>query len=163
MVTSMVFEGLAAKRKTLYFYSYKVEFDSTYIEEHRLNLRNTSVDVILNVAQDYPFDPWIVTALFVKERKSANFRKLINYDVNVCNILGKEDANLITVWVQNFLKFGSLPKSCPIRKGNYSWYKLRPEKVNIPDVFPSAEYKIQVDTYFRNGKRRQSIDNLTII
>ncbi|XP_061394692.1 uncharacterized protein LOC133330245 [Musca vetustissima] len=104
-----------------------------------------------------------MTAFSVKDRKTDNFRKLIHYDVNVCSILGRADNNLITVWIQNFLKFGNLPKSCPIKKGNYSWYKLRPEKVSIPDVFPSAEYKMQIDTYFRKGKERQSVDNLTVV
>ncbi|XP_005191801.2 uncharacterized protein LOC101887430 [Musca domestica] len=162
---SITLKGFDSKRagKTLYFSSYTVEFDKTYIQDHRLKLQNTSVDVILNIARDFTQDPWIVTEIFVRERRKPAFRKLINYDVNVCHLLGKGDMNLITVWVQNFLKMGNLPRSCPIRKGNYSWYKIRPEKVNIPDVLPSAEYKVLIGTYFRNGKLRHSIDNLTFM
>uniref|UniRef100_A0A1I8P853 Uncharacterized protein n=1 Tax=Stomoxys calcitrans TaxID=35570 RepID=A0A1I8P853_STOCA len=103
--------------KVMYFTSTKVEFNRIYISEHSLDIvGNTTLDIILNLAQNYKYDPWSKTVIAMKNRKTNEYRTLLDYDVNICSLLGKGSATYISMWIQNFLKYGNLPKTCPIMK-----------------------------------------------
>ncbi|XP_061392315.1 proteoglycan 4-like [Musca vetustissima] len=47
---------------------------------------------------------------------SKQSRQLLEYDINLCQLLGRGQGKFLTAWVHNFLKYGNLPKSCPIEK-----------------------------------------------
>lgn len=101
----------------MYFLRNEVSFDPVYIQAHNFNIgpARTSLNVVLNIARNFSYDPWVEIILNSKNRN----RPLFKYDMNVCNILGKEGTqfnNFVLGWINNFLKYGNLPKSCPILK-----------------------------------------------
>ncbi|XP_075162659.1 uncharacterized protein LOC142235293 [Haematobia irritans] len=165
IIGSMIFCINAAKKpgKKFYFISTHVEFNPIYITEHKLDIvTNNTLDVILNLPEDYQYDPWSNIVMASKKRKLEEYRVLLQYDVNICTILGKGSAAYISLWIQNFLKYGNLPKTCPILKGNYSWHDLKVDKLSVPDFLPTSLYRATIDTYFRIGRKRESVANLTI-
>ena len=94
-----------------------------YLSEHYLVIapNRLTVNITLNLAQDFPSDPWAEISLAARNSKGNTYRSLFQYNVNVCNILGTPDDNnqfnkFVRGWINNVWKYGNLPKQCPIKK-----------------------------------------------
>ena len=86
------------------------------IAPNRLTLNAT-----LNLAQDFPSDPWAEVSLAARNSKANTYRSVFQYNVNVCNILGTPDnknqfSKFVRGWLYNVWKYGNLPQQCPIKK-----------------------------------------------
>lgn len=82
-------------------------------------MKGTKLDVILNIAENFLHDPWVLISIASRNGKTEDYRTLLAYDVNVCNVLGRDGGTFVSSWINNFMKYGNLPKSCPIMKVSY--------------------------------------------
>lgn len=108
---------LQKPQKILLYTSSKVTFNTEYLEDHSLTIgpNNQTLDIILNIAQDLNSDPWV--EITIKSLKNSAYRTIFQYDINICHIFGKQGAvNFVSAWMNNFWKYGDLPKSCPVKK-----------------------------------------------
>uniref|UniRef100_A0A1I8MF66 MD-2-related lipid-recognition domain-containing protein n=1 Tax=Musca domestica TaxID=7370 RepID=A0A1I8MF66_MUSDO len=145
------------------FTSADVKSNSTFFQEFAMVAQNGSLDIFMNITQDFPQDPWISMAILMKIPNKTEHRKLLQYNVNMCKILSKNERSLISIWLQNIFKLGDIPKKCPIIEGYYTWCGLRPEMLNIPPFFARGEYCVKMELYFRQRKPKISLANMTII
>ncbi|XP_065362132.1 uncharacterized protein LOC135955703 [Calliphora vicina] len=153
--------------RLVYFLKNELSYNPSYIQDHFIVVASNriTVNITLNLAVDFPADPWAEIMLGVKNRKDNTYRNLFQYDINVCNILGKSSSqlnNFVFSWINNVWKYGDLPRNCPIRKANYSFINLKPEKLNIPNFIPLGRYRAVINTYFRDGFSKDSIANCTM-
>ncbi|XP_037948019.1 uncharacterized protein LOC119686122 [Teleopsis dalmanni] len=149
-----------------------VDFNPIYIENHTVNINadHVSVDVLLHIAQDFKSDPWTIIGIYFKMSKNEHYRPIFHYDVNVCEILGRSGNNKIGmahIWLNSFFKFGTLPKSCPIKKGIYHWNGIRTDHMTIPTILVNGTYKLLITTYFRKERvkriTKEPVANITIL
>lgn len=96
------------------FTSADVKSNSTFFQEFAMVAQNGSLDIFMNITQDFPQDPWISMAILMKIPNKTEHRKLLQYNVNMCKILSKNERSLISIWLQNIFKLGDIPKKCPI-------------------------------------------------
>ncbi|XP_046807376.1 uncharacterized protein LOC124420001 [Lucilia cuprina] len=154
--------------RLVYFVKSDLTFNPRYLQDHFIIIApdRLTVNITLNFAVDFINDPWAEIMLGVKNRKDNNYRNLFKYDINVCTVLGKSGVNQLNKfalgWINNVWKYGNLPKSCPLKKDNYSFINLRPEKINIPNFIPLGRYRAVVYTYFREGVSKDYIANCTV-
>ncbi|XP_005175994.1 uncharacterized protein LOC101888921 [Musca domestica] len=128
-----------------------------------MSIKNGSMDVIVNTIKDFTTDPWVRLLVLMRRSQSAKNRTLLHYDINVCKILGRQQTNFLSTWLQNYFRLGNMPSECPIRKGNYSWCNLRPEMLSMPMFFSKGQYIGGANIYFRKRGIKNSIANLTTI
>ncbi|XP_061391573.1 uncharacterized protein LOC133326981, partial [Musca vetustissima] len=86
-------------------------YDVSFSEDHQ------SMDCDSMLIRNITEPLWDKFSVEMKLKKDNNYRVLVTYIFNVCDILGKsfkESTNLFGLWAQNMLKYGNLPKSCPI-------------------------------------------------
>ncbi|XP_061394690.1 uncharacterized protein LOC133330242 [Musca vetustissima] len=146
------------------FTSGNAKFHHAYFKEFRLLAHNGSLDILMNITHDLPQDPWMNFAVSMGgSNKTAGHRKLLQYNVNMCKILDHNERSLVSIWVQNIFKHGTIPSKCPIKKGNYTWCGMRPEMLNIPTFFAKGQYFVNMDLYFRQKRPKISLANLTVI
>ncbi|XP_065362134.1 uncharacterized protein LOC135955704 [Calliphora vicina] len=167
-ITITCCNGAKKAPKVVYYISSKVDFNPQYLQDHHLTIASNrqTANIVLNVAKNFVNDPWAGIVVTFQNLKTNANRVLFRYDINVCSILGKQGSqinNFVSGWVNNFLKFGDLPRSCPVKKGNYSWNNLRADKLSIPNFITNGHYLINIDTYFRYGGSKDSIANLTVL
>lgn len=101
--------------KTMYALSIEAYFNKNYLKEYsaRINPGNASLDITIEIQRNCSRDPWI---RFIFNQKIAGIkkpRKLFQYDANACVVLSKGQNKFLNGWVQNFLRYGNLPKRCP--------------------------------------------------
>ncbi|XP_023305386.2 uncharacterized protein LOC111687192 isoform X2 [Lucilia cuprina] len=171
ITTVLIRSNNGAKQKSpkvVYYISTKVDFNPEYLQDHYFTIAadRQTADIVLNIAKTFVYDPWAGITITFQNLKTKLSRVLFQYDINVCAILGKQGSQLnsfVSGWINNFWKYGDLPRSCPIKKGNYTWNNLRAEKLNIPNFISNGHYLININTYFRYGGSIDSIANLTIV
>lgn len=111
--------------KAVYFISSKAVFNPEYIQDHYITIgaNRLTATVILNIARNFVYDPWAGISIIYQHHKTSANRTLFQYDINVCTILGKQGSqlnNFVSGWINNFWKYGDLPRSCPVKKvGTY--------------------------------------------
>lgn len=104
--------------KTPRYISSSIWYNKEYIKRYRLQINpdNTSMDMILEIPKTYVLDPWLDLYLNLKNPGTNKSRRLLQYNINLCQIFGKGQGRLLTAWLNNFYKYGNLPKTCPMEE-----------------------------------------------
>ncbi|XP_075162660.1 uncharacterized protein LOC142235294 [Haematobia irritans] len=161
--------GFLAKLKTksIVFKSTEIDFNKEYIGNYTIQLSedgsnfNSELIYIKDILDSY----WIKVSVEMKTANAINYRRIFNYDVDFCNMLGSKDMqsmNIMSMWRQNIMKCSSLPKSCPIRKGSYGWRNFKVDKSSIPAFVMNGVYRVKVLHYIKNYPENLSLINITL-
>lgn len=88
-----------------------------YVDKLSLTIAptNRTADLIVDLNQDLTSNPYV--EIILKKFKGGSYRTIFQYEMNICHIFGRQSSiNLVSAWINNFLKNGNLPKSCPIKR-----------------------------------------------
>ncbi|XP_075162658.1 uncharacterized protein LOC142235292 [Haematobia irritans] len=152
--------------KMFYVQSATISHNPAYVDDYWLNINsgNTSVDLGFILSKTLQYDPWLTLDIKLKRGKQNKFLSLLKYNVNVCQILNKATGKFFAKWVDDFWKYGNLPRSCPIRKGNYSWHNMKIDSSHVPNIFPIGQIQIDINLYIKTRNRQfEPLSNTTCL
>lgn len=171
--------------KGLYAVSVVKSFNTHYLKEYNVHINpgNDSLDIYLKIAKTFDQIPWLSLALNLKDTATNRSRRLLQYDVNLCDLLDKGRGKFLTAWIHNFWRYGNLPRSCPFKevshiwitlwylvlhnvtilyvfKGVYYWNNLTLDTRNIPPflMLPS-HYEALIKIYFKKRSKKEMISD----
>lgn len=85
--------------------------------------RNESFDLEIVIIKDVTDIIWNTLSIAMLQNKGKNnYRTIFDYDLNFCDIMARAKSdrkNLLNIWLNNVMKYGTLPKSCPIKSVRY--------------------------------------------
>uniref|UniRef100_A0A1I8MNR2 Uncharacterized protein n=1 Tax=Musca domestica TaxID=7370 RepID=A0A1I8MNR2_MUSDO len=148
--------------KGLYAVSVVKSFNTHYLKEYNVHINpgNDSLDIYLKIAKTFDQIPWLSLALNLKDTATNRSRRLLQYDVNLCDLLDKGRGKFLTAWIHNFWRYGNLPRSCPFKEGVYYWNNLTLDTRNIPPflMLPS-HYEALIKIYFKKRSKKEMISD----
>ncbi|KAH8286394.1 hypothetical protein KR054_008416 [Drosophila jambulina] len=134
-------------------------FNSKYISLYEVGISEDhyTINFTLNFARDITADVWLRATIAQRESKES-YRDIFTYNVNLCQIMGRgRGSSLINYWLDNILRQSNMPRSCPLKEGNYYMSNIRSEKETIPRFIRSGSFRIDSNVYVRDWRN----DNLT--
>ncbi|XP_058985431.1 uncharacterized protein LOC131805803 [Musca domestica] len=153
----MLNEAARQKARTLIFEDVQLTYNKDYFKDYRLELTkdrqalNCEMILVKNVTQPV----WTKLTIEMQSKKDNSYRSLFSYEFNMCDILGftgsSSSTNIFILWLQNFLKYSKLPKSCPIMTGTYGWDHFKVERNSIPPFAMTGTYRINVTKYLKTN------------
>ncbi|KNC24253.1 hypothetical protein FF38_13699 [Lucilia cuprina] len=154
---------LKKKTRTLYFQAVKFDKNEQFLNNFdiTINSDNTSINILMELREDVD-NIWGNAILHIWLNKLKEYKQVISYDVNVCLQLQRskwEKNNIISIWIQNFLKFGNLSKSCPILKNLYMFPNLKADKESIPTFTPAGRCRLETSIYTTQKGFKQTLGN----
>ncbi|XP_075162664.1 uncharacterized protein LOC142235298 [Haematobia irritans] len=151
--------------KDLYILESKTSFNPNYMTNYYLSINpdHLSVNITFDIAKTFEQDPWMELEIKMRRGKGRVLQRLLKYDVNLCKVLTKGQSKILDSWVENFFTAGTLPRSCPFKKGIYSWPKMRLDTSNIPQFVVIAKHETSINLYFKSKPRNQDILNTTLV
>ena len=156
-------------QKTRWIYMEKVSIihNPTYMSNYDLKILpdHSSFDVDFTVVQNLT-NIWSRLSFSSRLPDLPEYRKLLTYDVDVCQLLHKglnDKFNILYIWLNNFWKYGNLPKQCPFENGDYFWKGLKLERDSLPAFLLSGEYKLNSYIYVKeHGLEKSFVTNTTV-
>lgn len=106
--------------KVLLFECAETDFNPEYLSKFTIDVAadNASFNSDLIFIKNITEPIWNNLKIDMKPTNISNYRTIFNFDMNVCDSLGKQGtadkSNMISQWLQNILKYSDLPKSCPV-------------------------------------------------
>ncbi|XP_075162657.1 uncharacterized protein LOC142235291 [Haematobia irritans] len=152
--------------KMFYVQSVTISHNPVYVDDYwlKINSGNTSLDLGFLLSKTIPYNPWMKMDIKLRRGKENKFQSILKYDVNICEIFNKATSKLLLKWIDDFWKYGNLPKSCPIHKGNYSWHNMQIDSSNVPNFFPIGVVGVDVKMYIKKRNRKfESLANTTYL
>ncbi|KAH8258719.1 hypothetical protein KR038_004758 [Drosophila bunnanda] len=143
----------------LLFRKITTECNSKYISLYEVGISEDryTINFTLHIARDISSDVWLRASIAQRVSKNS-YRDIFTYDVNLCQVMGRgKGKSLINYWLDNILRQSNMPRSCPLKEGNYYMSNIRSEKETIPRFIRSGSFRIDSNIYVRDWHN----DNLT--
>ncbi|EDW70274.2 uncharacterized protein [Drosophila virilis] len=137
---------------SLHFRKVFTNFGRKYASNYaaRISPDHMAINMTLDIIRPLTVDLWLKVSIAQRETKSS-YRTIFAYNMNLCNLLGKgKGMNVFHSWVQNIYRYTNMPRSCPIKEGNYYWKNLRPDKDSIPAFIMTGYFRIDSLFYLRD-------------
>nr|XP_016926903.1 uncharacterized protein LOC108007691 [Drosophila suzukii] len=136
-------------------------YNSKYVSlyEAAISEDRTTINFTLNLARNITADIWLRATMGQRVSKGEDsYRDVFTYNVNLCKVMGRGKGNsLINFWLNNIMRQSNMPRSCPLKEGNYYMCNIRSEKETIPRFIRSGSFRIDSNVYVRDWNG----DNLT--
>ncbi|XP_016997643.2 uncharacterized protein [Drosophila takahashii] len=154
LILCVVCEFIAEKKSLnfLLFRKIVTGYNSKYISlyEAAISQDFTTINFTLNFARNITADIWLRATIGQRVSKDS-YRDVFTYNVNLCQVMGRGKGNsLINFWLNNILRQSNMPRSCPLKEGNYYMCNIRSEKETIPRFIRSGSFRIDSNVYVRD-------------
>ncbi|XP_061401333.1 uncharacterized protein LOC133337083, partial [Musca vetustissima] len=154
-------------RKYFQFINTEVDYNREYVSNYTLYIgkRNLTLNFDLLVKRNVTHQIWNMLRVDTKLNRDEEWHKIMGFDVNFCELLEQTKAPafyLLNIWLNNVLKYGTLPRQCPVLEGLYTWRDFKLDKNSIPQFIARGYYRINVVMYQKRVGRREMLMNSTI-
>ncbi|KAH8236131.1 hypothetical protein KR032_008430 [Drosophila birchii] len=141
----------------LVFRKITAEYNRKYISLYEVGISEDhyTINFTLHFARDITADVWLRATIAQRVSKDS-YRDIFTYNVNLCQVMGR-GKSLINYWLDNILRQSNMPRSCPLKMGNYYMSNIRSDKETIPRFIRSGSFRIDSNVYVRDWHN----DNLT--
>ncbi|XP_075149589.1 uncharacterized protein LOC142223598 [Haematobia irritans] len=165
LLWSMFFTKIESKEfiGKAFFEKTKVYYNAKEVKDHqvRINPDNTSLDISMVLTKSFKEDPWMAAGLHQRVRNTNRFRTLLQFDYNVCSLIGIRETNLLSTFIRKFSDLSTRTLDCPFTKGNYSWPGVSTDSLHVPPLF-KRKYQVNVITYFPRKSTKYILTNVTV-
>ncbi|XP_061391781.1 uncharacterized protein LOC133327235 [Musca vetustissima] len=159
--------SLQERKKVVVFLKTDTNFNPVYVSNYTLTIanENSTINLDLILIKNITDPLWNLISLEIKFAKENIWSQIMKYDLNYCELLQQSRTpmfNLLSVWISNVRKYGTLPKECPILVGHYSWRNFKLDKHSIPHFVVKGFYRIGVFLYLKRAEQKEMVINSTV-
>ncbi|XP_073841514.1 uncharacterized protein [Musca autumnalis] len=159
--------SLQQKKKYVLFLTTDVDYHREFISNYTLYIgkQNSTLNFDLVVVKQVKEPVWNMLRIDMKVTKDASWNRVMGFDVNFCELLQQTKAPgyyLLNIWLNNILKYGTLPRECPVSEGHYLWRDFKLDKNSLPPFIAKGLYRISVLMYRKLDAKKDMLMNSTI-
>lgn len=120
----------------------------------KMEIQNNTGDTTLNSHINVlnPIDDVILKFDILLEATEGNFTSVLARSVSFCKFLKSHSVDpVLKIIFEDIVKYGSLMKTCPIRKGIFYIHDYRIDEEMLPSYVPEANFNIIIEFAFPNA------------
>lgn len=118
------------------------EYNPEYIKNLTLQLRNSRLNLDMNLMSSLYLGLRINMTFLVRKQKAITYRSFYQYSLDMCGMLGNRKNNIFKRWFSKFFTFGNFKTQCPVDPGHYYIRNFNINQLEIPSFLFSGFYRI---------------------